>query len=434
MGGHAGGQQASRIVVKQMMEAYYQDKSPDIGQSLINAIHYSNKAVYRYAQEHPELKGMGSTVVAVVLHNDHLHTAWVGDSRAYLFRRGRLTPLTTDHSWVQMAVKQGTITPEEAENHPQRNVVLRSVGAKPEVEPDALKPLPVEQGDMFLLCTDGLTGVVRDSEIQQILQTSAPTSKIAQHLITQANARGGPDNITVIVGRLGEAKKAKPLFSLSHLESVLPPRLTLPLIAITLGVALFAAIWGAYHFFWTDEVPYEPLHPRPAVTPLPPLLFSARLEQIILPQSPEDPYRLRVVNTNGNYWVSCRQQDVIPEQPRPPLKNLLVVYGVRSETETNPKEIEAYFIDTELFPYIGNTWRLWCLREESLPPYKTDSMQLQTSLGRRTSFYLVATRPTLPLSSSLLITGQWEFKPDEERYFFTVAPDRPIIEITPPPP
>ncbi|MBN1995381.1 MAG: Stp1/IreP family PP2C-type Ser/Thr phosphatase, partial [Anaerolineae bacterium] len=230
MGGHVGGQQASRMVVREIMFHYYHDPAPDPGQRLVNAIHRANAAVYGYAQEHPELQGMGSTVVTAVLQNGSLHVAWVGDSRAYLLRQGHLTPLTEDHSWVQQALKQGTITREEAAAHPNRSVILRSIGAKPQVEPD-LNHFQTQPGDIYLLCSDGLTGVVSDEEIKHALQSGAGPQAAVNRLIAQANERGGPDNITAAVIGLSAFKGA-----------ARPKSNRLPLVIAALLIALLAVV------------------------------------------------------------------------------------------------------------------------------------------------------------------------------------------------
>ncbi len=202
MGGHAGGQQASKMAAEHALALYYQDDSPDPRQSLPHAIRQANAAVYNYAQQNPDLKGMGTTLVAAALQNGLLHVAWVGDSRAYRLRQGQIQRLTEDHSWVQQAMKQGTITPEEAAAHPNRSIVLRSIGAKPEVRPE-LNTYQTQPGDIYLLCSDGLTGVVSDEEIRQTLLAGRSRQEAVQSLIEQANALGGPDNITAAVVTLG---------------------------------------------------------------------------------------------------------------------------------------------------------------------------------------------------------------------------------------
>lgn len=196
MGGHRGGATASRTTVETIGEIFEQDESNDPQSMLEAAIVLANSRVFEMGQGEPDLEGMGTTVVTLLLDPDlNGVVAHVGDSRAYRYRRGQLEPITTDHSVVAEMERRGLITPEEAAVHPRRNEILRSVGVLPEVEVE-VAPVEVVAGDRFLLCSDGLSGVVDDEEIAAIVQSEAPDSAV-DHLIDIANERGGPDNITV---------------------------------------------------------------------------------------------------------------------------------------------------------------------------------------------------------------------------------------------
>ena len=198
MGGHQGGATASRTTVATISEIFGQDTSNHIEAMIERAIATANIRVYEMAQENRELEGMGTTVVAFVLDSHHRGTvAHVGDSRAYRVRRGQLEALTTDHSVVAEMLRRGLISADEAASHPRRNEILRSVGVLPEVEVE-VAAVEVAPGDRFVLCSDGLSGVVSDDEIAAVVQSETPGMAV-DVLIRMANERGGPDNITVQV-------------------------------------------------------------------------------------------------------------------------------------------------------------------------------------------------------------------------------------------
>lgn len=218
MGGHRGGATASSAVVATIAEVFRESASgsssepntpraeqalavrpnepPSSARMLQAAIQAANARVYAMAQQDPALEGMGSTVVALLLRPDLRATvAHVGDSRAYRLRQGAISPITMDHSVVAEMQRQGLLTAQEASIHPRRNEILRSVGVLPQVEIDVAE-VEVRPGDLFLLCSDGLSGVVSDEEMAAIVQAEPPDAAV-QSLIRLANERGGPDNITV---------------------------------------------------------------------------------------------------------------------------------------------------------------------------------------------------------------------------------------------
>jgi|GEM_PF-400220 len=198
LGGHAAGAVASQIAVDQIRFAYYGDPGADLTDSLVRAVEMANAAIYRQAQENPAQRGLGSTVVAAALRPETIRLAWVGDSRAYRVRGGRIECLTHDHSWVQELVDRGDLTPEEALRHDRRNVLTRSLGGLPAVEVD-VRQESVQPGDVFVLCSDGLHGMVADRLILYYVQTAPDPQAAADHLVALANQAGGPDNIAVIV-------------------------------------------------------------------------------------------------------------------------------------------------------------------------------------------------------------------------------------------
>jgi PPM family protein phosphatase len=203
MGGHAGGATASRLAVEAIVEVFQRSSEPAEA-TLRRALETANARIHDESQRDASLAGMGTTGVALAFTPDG--AAWVahvGDSRAYRLRDGRLEALTADHSLVGELLRRNMITPEEAENHPRRHEVLRSIGVESRVQID-LAPVDVRPGDRFLLCSDGLCGVVDDAEIGAVLAREVPEAAV-QQLVAEANARGGPDNITVQIARVPEA-------------------------------------------------------------------------------------------------------------------------------------------------------------------------------------------------------------------------------------
>jgi|GEM_PF-1120209 len=203
MGGHVGGATASRIVVETVATTYMNDHQTPIAQSLGVAVEEANRAVHAESQRNLELHKMGSTCTALVIHQGFAYLAHVGDSRCYLVRNGQLQQLTVDHSKVGLLVASGMITPEEAETHPEKNVILRSMGPKPHVDVDILpEPFQLMEGDRLVLCSDGLNAHVRDPMIAQMVQ-SYPIEEATRQLVEAAKMGGGTDNITVAVVRVG---------------------------------------------------------------------------------------------------------------------------------------------------------------------------------------------------------------------------------------
>ena len=200
MGGHVGGAIASRVSVEAILDflddVYLDDPRVAIGE----AIDAANRAILQRVAEQPELAGMGSTCVLLLVRDGKVYVGHVGDSRVYLVRNRRIKQLTKDHSFVQMLVDMGQLSPEEAEHHPRKNEITNALGI-PEMKPATVLPdaiLP-EAGDCFVLCSDGLSGMVPDKTIENVvsLQASMRTLERAVELVWLANENGGVDNITV---------------------------------------------------------------------------------------------------------------------------------------------------------------------------------------------------------------------------------------------
>lgn len=202
MGGAAKGDLASQMAVHLTLTKYYQDNELNVARSLARAIQNANKKIHERGHSDPVCWGMGTTIVAVVLHQDQFNVLNVGDSRAYLLRNGNLKLISTDHSLVQEQVRAGLLTQEEAAVHPRRNVLSRNLGYATQAHPDFASDR-LRKGDILLLCSDGLWGQVSDDEMAQVLQKHEPQDA-ADKLVDLANERGGPDNISIIILRVDD--------------------------------------------------------------------------------------------------------------------------------------------------------------------------------------------------------------------------------------
>lgn len=206
MGGCNAGEVASGSALEAFLAYYEQEKAKDTAAEpldlLTGSVAAANQAVYTKSNSAKEFAEMGTTIVAAAVREKKLYIAYVGDSRAYLFREKELLPLTTDHSYVMELVRLGTITKEEAAEHPKRNIITRAVGIKETVETDTIIQ-PLREGDMLLLCTDGLSGMLKDAEIAKVLGRKVSLEKKASLLIEKANQQGGYDNISLILVDIG---------------------------------------------------------------------------------------------------------------------------------------------------------------------------------------------------------------------------------------
>lgn len=210
MGGAAAGEVASRLAVDATVAAFRRDDTShstvfEIGEERLRhlgeAINLANRAVFDAAADNASLRGMGSTLVALLFDSSGACSiGHVGDSRIYLVRSGTIQQLTADHSLVMEQVRRGLITLEQAKTSPQQNIILRALGAAETVQPD-LANLPLQEGDLLLLCSDGLTREIEDPRLAEILGGVADLETMAHQLIDEARACGGHDNITVLLLR-----------------------------------------------------------------------------------------------------------------------------------------------------------------------------------------------------------------------------------------
>ena len=201
MGGAKGGREASQgacnVIENVFQEQYAQCGAGQEEAFLKKALIYANRFVFQKASHEESLAGMGTTAVCALVRGGTVYLCHAGDSRAYLFRAGKLTQLTHDHSYVQELVDCGTITVEEAEHHPQKNIITKALGVDYRLEPEFTSE-KLQKGDVLLLCTDGLTNMVADDDIAQVLR-EVPFFEATSILVDRALQAGGQDNITVLL-------------------------------------------------------------------------------------------------------------------------------------------------------------------------------------------------------------------------------------------
>jgi serine/threonine protein phosphatase PrpC len=230
MGGHAAGEVASEIGVRTIRDEYYDSGGKDVITSIAGAVEHANTAIFQHAHNHPELAGMGTTCVALVIADGRAFVVNIGDSRAYIIRNGKMRQVTRDHSWVAEQVRVGLLTEEQARTHSHRNVITRSLGTQPNVTADLFIER-MHNGDRVLLCSDGLHGYVDEDAIEQIVTSDQEPDAIVHSLIDMANNNGGPDNISAMLVQLIDVPE--PAGELRLPDSAIPAEgITQPLPAV----------------------------------------------------------------------------------------------------------------------------------------------------------------------------------------------------------
>ena len=202
MGGYKGGEVASKLAtqsaqryIKSNFEGIVKEKE-EILKLIKNAVEYANMVVYEKSKEEKDLEGMGTTLEVCLIYNNKAYIGHVGDSRIYRIRKDIIRKLTKDHSYVQQLVEDKKITREEAKTHPKKNMLTKALGCTPYVEPD-IRARNFEKGDIFIMCSDGLTNMVDEKRIYELIKEDI--NNAADNLIKEANTAGGYDNITVII-------------------------------------------------------------------------------------------------------------------------------------------------------------------------------------------------------------------------------------------
>src|SRR4051794_38523999 len=201
MGGAQAGEVASKIAAEAFEPGNQGDQPPET--YLRGVVEGANARIFDLSEQDSSRSGMGTTLTAAFVQGDEVSFAHVGDSRAYVFRDGKLRRLTSDHSLVEELRRQGRLTEQQAEEHPQRSIITRALGPEPEVEVDTMT-YPARPGDRFLLCSDGLTTMVPEERMKAILASAPDLDAAATQLVREANEAGGRDNITVVAFRLEE--------------------------------------------------------------------------------------------------------------------------------------------------------------------------------------------------------------------------------------
>ena len=198
MGGHRAGDTASRDTVGTLIESVRKSRETNPIKIIRTAVEEANRRVYEKSREDENLAGMGTTVVVAVIEGRYLYVANVGDSRLYISGEQGLVQITRDHSWIAEMVMRGELSKEEARNHPDKNIITRALGASEEVDIDFFD-VQLEEKNRILLCSDGLSNMVADEEIQKILGDSPDIEQSGRQLVATANTNGGRDNISVIL-------------------------------------------------------------------------------------------------------------------------------------------------------------------------------------------------------------------------------------------
>lgn len=213
LGGHAGGEIASSLAIKKISELEklaLNERNAET--TIVDTFLSINRELAQAMKSKVELRGMGTTLTALLLGKEKTYLAHLGDSRAYLIRKGKISQLTKDHTVVQELLDQGRISPDEIDGHPQRSFVTKALmGADQHERPDILE-LEVLDGDLFLLCSDGLAGVIDEKKILKTIESHGPGEQVLQELKNLAYKKGAPDNLTIIVAMLNSKKNPQPGF------------------------------------------------------------------------------------------------------------------------------------------------------------------------------------------------------------------------------
>jgi protein phosphatase len=354
MGGHRGGATASRLAAETVKAQYLGSETSDIPQALHESLARANARIYSEAQANPDLRGMGTTTSVLAVRDGHGWLAHVGDSRIYLVRGEEIRQLTDDHSLVASMVREGLLTPKEAETHPRRNVLQRSMGVAEDVDIDVRGPIELQIDDTFILCSDGLHGVVKEDELREIAHQ--PIEEAADELLRRALQRGAPDNVTVIVARVEQWTDVG--------EDTFTERMdeTQPLDPIDLGQF--------------EETMREPPRAVPAAVPAEVPAETVPAETVpaetlpaeMLPAEPVPPAELPV--------------DVAPPPPSEPAPSLsrtieVPVPGTAAAVATPQappsRSIAKWVLVVVLILGAAGAWLFWSRQQQSLPNPSTSS-------------------------------------------------------------
>ena len=266
MGGHKGGEVASQMAVSHITDAFKQaDKSVKPAEFLEKSIQQANQLVVKKGKENKELEGMGTTIVCILMTDNIAHIAHVGDSRLYIFRYNEPYFVTKDHSVVQDLLDKGLITAKEAENHPNKNRILQGIGVGNVTPSITIEKL--YKGDSVLLCSDGLTGEVKENNIYSVIKSNEPVVA-TERLIARANKNGGSDNITAIVIKVdkGSSPPPQPKIRSSNLPVSTQKSYKFLFSGVLIGVLITTLI--GFGYWWKVVKPPPPPPPPPKIDSL----------------------------------------------------------------------------------------------------------------------------------------------------------------------
>lgn len=239
MGGHQAGEVASKLGTETFVREYrkFRKKRTNIEKSMVQSLKKSNSSILRRSMSDPMKRGMGTTFTALVINGKKATIVHVGDSRIYLIRKNKMRKITTDHTFVEKMLNEGKINEQEARDHPQKNILYQSLGARESYSPEIIKDTEIKQGDIIAMCSDGLNNLVEDKMIKKYALTHDPKEAVNE-LIKKANEKGGTDNITVQIIRAGQYKKKKTTPKKKKKPASKALALLAPALLITLLVAL----------------------------------------------------------------------------------------------------------------------------------------------------------------------------------------------------
>ena len=301
IGGHRAGEVAAELAVNHIMQAVAHSDGLQIRDTIEDAVVEASDAIAAHAQANQNLKGMGATCAVAWIVGDRLHTAYVGDSRIYLMRGGRIQQLTVDHTWVQEAIDRGVLTPEAAREHPNVHVIRRYLGSPSPPEPDFRLKLFNDEGnqnaennqglkllpnDMLLLCSDGLTDLVWNDEILEVVRSRPNLKEATRALVELANSRGGHDNTTVILISVPSDFKFVPRKHVNWVPWIIGSAVAIVLLLVVGSVFALALLRQEADPTVTSTVTLTPTQtprPSPTVTPLPTMTILPTLSLPIAP-------------------------------------------------------------------------------------------------------------------------------------------------------
>ena len=325
MGGHNAGEVASQMAVAIIRDTYYTDTQPDLAASLRTAMTRANEAIFNHARQTAGQTGMGTTAVVMAVRQNEVQIGSIGDSRVYVWRNGKLAQVTSDHSWVEEQVRAGVLTAEQARAHPQRNVITRALGTTQKAQPEFFNGA-LNEGDVFLLCSDGLTTHVSDAQIQETLQAMTSLDQAANRLVTLAMDGGGSDNISVILARAEAAAAPRAAAAVAGPAAAAPKaRSWLLLIAAPLG--LFVIVAAAAFTYIRIVQPPNPKTTATVVVVLPasatpPVLATATGAPTELPTATQiSPTATAAANGSATSTLAPTPTSTTPPPTRAPTRS-----------------------------------------------------------------------------------------------------------------